>query len=93
VTKKSAALDLLALAKSIHDNSTDEDRSFWVTWLLGTARGLNPMIHEHPYYMTLLVDDVETREMKLRRLIEHPDTPTVEREAAVQALQRVRAKT
>lgn len=91
MTKKSAALDLLALAKTIQEGSTDEGAFFWVQWLLGTARQLDPMIHEHPYYFKLMEDPDESRQAKLRRMIEHPDTPTAEREAAVSALARVQA--
>jgi hypothetical protein len=94
VTKKDAAVDLLAVAKSIHDgDAPEEDARFWIQWLLGTARALHPMIHEHPWYTKLLLSDGgDSRAVKLRRLIEHPATSAHEREAAVAALARVRSE-
>lgn len=91
MTKKDAAYDLLGCALSMSGAMAgDEGVDEWVWRILYVARGLYPLIEQHPKYHEALFAD-ESRETKLRRLIEHPETPTAEREAAVAALARIRS--
>lgn len=90
MTKKQTALQLLGLALDVHRAMAgDETADIWIVRLLWLAQGLNPAIVQHPRYLEVLSDGDSLR-MKLRRLIEHPETPAGEREAAVAALARVR---
>lgn len=93
-TKKDSAAELVVIARMIHQEMAgDEDADGWVQHLLTVARGLDPMISYgrlSDVYFELLVSEKETTKTKLRRLIEHPGTPTIEREAAVAALARIR---
>lgn len=92
MTKKEAAFQLINLARSIHGSlAGDEGAEVWVFSLLSLARNLHPGIEQHPSYLKLLFAEDESTQTKLRRLIEHPATPPIEREAAVAALARVRA--
>lgn len=91
MTKKDAALELLGLGLTIHREATDADAAVWIYALLSVARRLDPSIEQHPRYSRLLfADTADSKQAKLRRLIEHPATPSAEREAAVSALARIR---
>lgn len=93
-TKKEAALGLLGLALTMYRaRPGDENTDLWILRVLWAADSLDPKIIHHDRYseiVTGLYDAPLPREAKLRQLIEHPQTPTHEREAAVAALDRVR---
>lgn len=91
MTKKTAALHALGIARSIHqERAGDEEADVWIIRLLWLAADLDPAIQTHAVYAECLGDG-DSRRAKLRRLIEHPATSAVEREAAIAALGRVGA--
>lgn len=94
-TKKEAALGLLGLALDMYRaRDGDEHTDSFILRVLWAADSLDPQIIRHDRYSEINVGIFngvpETREAKLRRMIEHPSTPPAEREAAVAALNRVR---
>lgn len=92
MTKKDAALHLLGIALAMNGAmGGDEGVDVWTTSLLWIAADLDPGIVAHRRYIDAVADS-DAVETKLRRLIEHPGTPTGEREAAVSALDRVRRR-
>jgi hypothetical protein len=91
-TKREASMEALAIARGIADHWGEPDEAtIWVLRLLWLAGALNPQAIEHPAYRKLSSFDGDDRRAKLRRVIEHPQTPAHEREAAVRALARIRA--
>lgn len=89
-TKKTAAMEALALARSLRNYAGgDEDIETVVLRLVWLAEGLYPQVRDHPAYGPLVLYEGESRQVKLRRMIEHPATPATEREAAVRALARL----
>jgi hypothetical protein len=91
MTKREAAVHALGLAMDINRRMAgDDDGDAWVVRALWIATSLDPHIANHPKFMATLMSD-DTRESKLRRLIDHPSTPPAERDAAVSALARIRA--
>ena len=94
-TKRDAAMEALMLARVIHGAMAgDEGADMWVSSLLSLARRLDPSVAYKPgkfsdLYFELLTSDGESKQTKLRRLIDHPATPAAEREAAVLALDRL----
>lgn len=93
MNKRSAAFQVLGVARSIHRTlGGDEDADLWVVLLLWIAEGLDPRVVQHAGYRECLSDGDSLR-AKLRRLIEHPTTPAGEREAAVAALARLKERT
>lgn len=90
MTKREAAMHLLGVARSIHrENAGDEDADVWIIQLLWIAQSLDSRITQHDAYVEVLTEG-DSRKAKLRRLIDHPATPSTEREAAVAALAKVR---
>ena len=89
MTKKIAAAHVYYVAQLIRERmGGDEDADIWVLLLEGLAHDLDPQKRryiEEPY----LREPRVARQVKLRRLIDHPATPQFEREAAVRALARV----
>ena len=92
-TKKDASMETLMIARAIHDRlAGDDEADSWVQWLLSLARSLNPTIGNGPesdIYIRLLASGRVSIRVKLRRLIDHPNTPQPEREAALSALERL----
>lgn len=90
MVKADAAVHLLGVARSIYSASAgDEEAEVWIMLLLWIAEGLDPKITRRRAYGEIVSGSVDSRRAKLRRLIEHPGTPTAEREAAVAALHRI----
>lgn len=91
MTKREAALRLLGVARSISQaQGGEDDADVWVTLLLSIAEGLDPSVRERRTYGEL-VGAGESREVKLRRLIERAGTEA-ERNAASSALRRAQTK-
>lgn len=93
MTKKDAAFEALGLAQAIHNVlDGDEGADIWIVRLLWLAAALYPGIIGHRVYREIVLGGGDTREAKLRRLIDHPETPAPERRAALAALGRVRRR-
>lgn len=89
MTKRDAAMHLLGIARSIHrEMAGDDEADVWIVQLARIAQSLDERIIHHDAYVEIITGS-DSRKVKLRRLIEHPDTPTGEREAAVAALARL----
>lgn len=91
MTKRDAAYECLGLAHAIAGAMGDDDgAAVWTMRLVWLAAALHPPIIDHPRYVAIVAGiGVDTRAAKLRRLIDHPNTPAAERDAAIAALDRV----
>jgi hypothetical protein len=88
MTKRDAASTTYWIAKLIRDTmGDDEDANVWVLLLEGVARNLDP---DRARDYSVLWASKPSKQRLLRNLIEHPDTPSHERDAAVLALHRLR---
>jgi hypothetical protein len=95
MTKKDAARQIFGVASRLRRSPVrgDETVDFEVLFLLSIARDLDPATYRYrEAEVDWSIDDAPSVETKLRTLIERPDTPTAEREAAVLALDRRRRK-
>ena|SRR3990167_1401158 len=92
MTKKDAAARLFYVARLIRvELEGDEAADTWAMLIDGIAHDLDP---QNPRYVETYsrASRIALR-VKLRRLIEHPETPQHEREAAVRALYRLAERT
>jgi len=91
-TKKDAAANVYWIAQRIREKlEGDEDADLWVMLLENLAHSLDPKTERY-ILEPFMRDPKPSVQVKLRRLIEHPATPQPEREAAINALARLRLK-
>lgn len=94
MTKKDAAVQVWGVARRLRKYAQgDETIDSEVLFLLGIAEDLDPKNDRYVSdYVEWMIDDAPSVKVKLRNLIEHPETPTTERDAAVRALHRLKQR-
>jgi hypothetical protein len=92
-TKADAALQCLSVAHQIDEKlSGDDDADFWISQLAWLANDLDKGIQNHPWFDRLMYEERKpNRFVKLRALIDHPETGEHERASAVQMLNKLKA--
>jgi hypothetical protein len=94
MTKKDAAVQVWGVASRLRKYMQgDEEIDFEVLFLVGIAKMLDPGNRRYiEDEVKWTMDDGPAVLGKLRNLIEHPDTPVHEREAAVRMLAKLKAR-